>query len=139
VWLTLQQVGRSAYIKMIDEDIQLSKLLYDLAKNHIELEGLTQSLSITTFRYIPLDYAQGKKSDESYLNTLNETLLNTLQAGGEVFLSNAIVNEKYCLRACIVNFRTSRKDIEEIIDIVVREGERTHIKLQEEKKATNPQ
>jgi hypothetical protein len=41
----------------------------------------------------------------------------------------------YCLRACIVNFRTSEKDIEEIIDIVVREGERTHIRLQEEKKA----
>ncbi len=39
------------------------------------------------------------------------------------------------LNTCIVNFRTSRKDIEEIIDIVVREGERTHIRLQEEMKA----
>ena len=45
-----------------------------------------------------------------------------MQAGGEVFLSNAIVDKKYCLRACIVNFRTSEKDIEEIIDIIVREG-----------------
>ena len=126
VWLTLQQVGRSAYIKMIGEDIKLSKLLYELANIHKELEAITHSLSITTLRYIPLDYEQNKKSDESYLNTLNETLLNTLQEGGEVFLSNAIVNEKYCLRACIVNFRTSRKDIEEIIDIVVKEGRRIH-------------
>ena len=38
------------------------------------------------------------------------------------FLSNAIVAKKYCLRACIVNFRTSQKDIEEIIEIIVREG-----------------
>ena len=37
VWLTLQQVGRKAYIKMIGEDIQLSKLLFELAKNHNEL------------------------------------------------------------------------------------------------------
>jgi aromatic-L-amino-acid decarboxylase len=133
VWLTLQQVGRRAYIKMIGEDIQLSKLLFELAKNHKELEAMTHSLSIATFRYIPLDYAQGKKSDESYLNTLNETLLNKLQEGGEVFLSNAIVNEMYCLRACIVNFRTSTKDIEEIIDIVVREGERTHKILQKQR------
>jgi aromatic-L-amino-acid decarboxylase len=133
VWLTLQQVGRRAYIKMIGEDIQLSKLLFELAKNHKELEAMTHSLSIATFRYIPLDYAQGKKSDESYLNTLNETLLNKLQEGGEVFLSNAIVNEMYCLRACIVNFRTSGKDIEEIIDIVVREGERTHRILQKQR------
>jgi len=83
VWLTLQQVGRSGYIKMIGEDIQLSKLLYEQAKNHLELEALTHSLSITTFRYIPLDYAKYKTSDESYLNTLNETLLNTLHEGGE--------------------------------------------------------
>ena len=71
------------------------------------------------------------KQNRVYLNTLNETLLDALQAEGEVFLSNAIVNEKYCLRACIVNFRTSRKDIEEIINIVAREGEKIHKKLQE--------
>ena len=117
---------------MIDEDIELSKLLYDLAKNHIELEALTQSLSIATLRYIPLDYAKGKNSDESYLNTLNEALLNTLQEGGEVFLSNAIVNGKYCLRGCIVNFRTSKKDIEAVIEIVAREGQNIHQKYLEE-------
>ena len=112
VWLTLQQVGRSGYIKMIDEDIQLSKLLFDLAKNHTELEAVTQNLSITTLRYVPSDYIDESGKKNSYLNTLNEALLNELQQGGEVFLSNAIVMGKYCLRGCIVNFRTSEKDIE---------------------------
>ena len=60
--------------------------------------------------------------DEKYLNTLNEKLLNELQQQGEVFLSNSVVNEKYCLRACIVNFRTSKKDIYDVIEIIVREG-----------------
>jgi hypothetical protein len=46
------------------------------------------------------------------LNILNEALLHSLQRGGDVFLSNAIVNEKYCLRGCIVNFRTTEKDIQ---------------------------
>ena len=32
--------------------------------------------------------------------------------------------ESYCLRACIVNFRTSEKDIAEIIDNIVREGQK---------------
>jgi hypothetical protein len=59
-------------------------------------------------------------------------LLNELQQGGEVFLSHAVVNGKYCLRACIVNFRTSEKDIEDIIEIIVREGGKMHKKLQEE-------
>jgi glutamate/tyrosine decarboxylase-like PLP-dependent enzyme len=130
VWLTFQQVGRNGYVKMIAEDIQLSKLLFVLAKNHPELEALTNSLSITTLRYVPVNYGQESEGEKAYLNTLNEELLNALQKGGELFLSNAIVHEKYCLRACIVNFRTSEKDIEEIIEIIVREGRRNHIKLQ---------
>ena len=131
VWLLFQHVGRSGYIKMIGDDIQLSKLLFELAETHLELEALTNSLSITTLRYVPLDCDRDSEIDNVYLNTLNEELLNVLQEGGEMFLSNANVNEKYCLRACIVNFRTSRKDIEEIIEIVVREGARVHKRLQD--------
>ncbi|MFZ1369352.1 MAG: hypothetical protein WAR78_03165, partial [Ferruginibacter sp.] len=70
------------------------------------------------------------KESETYLNTLNEKLLNALQVGGEVFLSNAVVADKYCLRCCIVNFRTSRKDILEIVDIIVRQGRKIHESLQ---------
>ena len=131
VWLTLQQVGRRGYINMIDNDIQLSKLFFNLAKDHKELEAVTQNLSITTLRYVPADYSDDRKNTEGYLNTLNETLLNELQRGGKVFLSNAVVMEKYCLRGCIVNFRTSKKDIEEIIEIIVEEGRKVHQQLSE--------
>ena len=125
----MQQVGRSGYIKMIGEDIELSKLLFALAEKNPELEGVTQNLSITTLRFIPEGY-NNTQDKEAYLNKLNEALLNDLQQGGEVFLSNALVNEKYCLRSCIVNFRTSKKDIEETIEIIVREGKKIHNKLQ---------
>jgi len=131
VWLALQHAGRQGYIKMIREDIDLSKLLFDLADKHSELQAISQNLSITTLRFVPLNYSVDRERDEAYLNTLNETLLDKLQQGGEVFLSNAIVQGMYCLRSCIVNFRTSEKDIEEIIGIVVREGKKVHKKLQE--------
>lgn len=126
IWLTLQQVGRSGYEKLIGEDIELSKLLFQLAENHEELEAITQNLSITTFRYIPENFRNSL--EDNYLNKLNEEILNELQTGGEVFLSNAIVNEKYCLRACVVNFRTSKKDIKEIVEIIIREGRKAHLK-----------
>jgi aromatic-L-amino-acid decarboxylase len=132
VWLILQQVGRSGYIEMIREDIRLSKLLFDLTHKQKELEAITHNLSITTLRYVPLSYSTHDAAHEAYLNTLNETLLNKLQQGGEVFLSNAVVQGKYCLRGCIVNFRTSARDIEEIIAIIVREGRKTHRELQQQ-------
>lgn len=130
VWMALQQVGRSGYIKMISEDIGLSKLLFEKAAQHPELEAVTQNLSIATLRYVPSGFLQ-QEGRAAYLNMLNEKLLNELQQGGEVFLSNAIVSEKYCLRACIVNFRTSKNDIEEIIEIIVREGRKMHKLLHE--------
>lgn len=132
VWMALQHVGRSGYIKMISQDIELAELLYEEATQHPELEAITHSLSITTLRYVPLNYQEDDKKVE-YLNTLNETLLNTLQQGGEVFLSNAMVQGKYCLRGCIVNFRTSSKDIKEIIEIIIKEGRNTHKHLQASK------
>jgi aromatic-L-amino-acid decarboxylase len=126
VWLTIQQVGKSGYIQMIGDDIKLAKLLFSLAENEPELEAVTHSLSITTLRYVPTAFA----NDEEYLNRLNEALLNKLQDGGEVFLSNAVVEGKYCLRACIVNFRTSSTDIEEVVQIIIREGADVHRTLQ---------
>lgn len=130
VWMMLQQAGRKGYIRMISEDIKLSELLFNEASAHPELEAITLNLSITTLRYVPrIKFTDGDKKEE-YLNTLNEALLNNLQRGGEVFLSNAVIGGKYCLRACIVNFRTSEKDIREIVGIIVREGRRTHEQLQ---------
>lgn len=125
VWMALQQAGKNGYIKMIAEDIQLSQFLFEQADKHPELEAVTQHLSITTLRYVP----PGTSNDETYLNQLNEELLNELQKGGEVFLSNAVIQSKYCLRACIVNFRTSQKDISDTIEIIVRAGRQTYKKL----------
>ena len=133
VWMALQHIGSDGYKKMIAEDIELSELLFDLAAAHPELEAMTQNLSITTFRYVPTqNLPEENVKREEYLNTLNEVLLDKLQQGGEVFLSNAIIKEHYYLRGCIVNFRTSKKDIEEIVEIVVREGIKTHHELQTE-------
>ena len=104
--------------------------MFEEAKKHLELEAVTQNLSITTFQYVPPAYVHQEKESQEYLNSLNENLLNKLQETGEVFLSNAVVAGKYCLRACIVNFRTSKKDIHELIEIVVSEGRKVHETLQ---------
>jgi len=129
VWLALQHAGRNGYITMIRADIKLSKLLFDLATEHEELEAISQNLSITTFRYIPPGY--DSKEREDYLNLLNENLLTKTQNSGQLFLSNAVVDKKYCLRACIVNFKTAQKDITELVEIIVDLGRKTHLALQE--------
>lgn len=122
VWLALQQVGRIGYEQMLEDDIQLAKRLYELVEQQPELEAFTQSLSITTFRYVPSDLTPGSKEVDEYLNRLNTELLTRLQNSGEAYVSNAVIDEKFALRACIVNFRTSVEDIEALPEIVLRIG-----------------
>jgi glutamate/tyrosine decarboxylase-like PLP-dependent enzyme len=124
VWLALRHVGASGYRTMIGDDMRLSKLMAKAVAAHPELELATQDLSITTFRYVPPDLraAVGQDAAERHLDALNRELLDRLQRRGEVFVSNAVINGRYLLRACIVNFHTERADVEALPAIVAREG-----------------
>jgi aromatic-L-amino-acid/L-tryptophan decarboxylase len=124
VWLALRYVGAAGYRASISEDIRLSRALAEVVRRTPELQCMTQSLSITTFRYVPADLRVrlGDPAVEDYLDTLNRQLLDRVQRGGEVFVSNAIVGGRYVLRACIVNFHTTLTDVESVPAIIVRLG-----------------
>ena len=122
VWLSFKQVGKNGFIELIRNDIDLAKLLFQLLNRTPCVEAVSQNLSITSFRYVPEIIPVPDAQANEYLNTLNEKLLNRLQKGGEVFLSNAIIEGRYCLRVCVVNFRTTYSDLEALVEIVLREG-----------------
>jgi aromatic-L-amino-acid/L-tryptophan decarboxylase len=132
VWLALQQVGRTGYEQMLTDDIDLSKELHALIEQQTELEAYTQSLSITTFRYVPPDLDVGSDKAETYLNQLNTELLARLQQGGEAYVSNAVLDGKFLLRACIVNFRTSLADIQMLPNLVIKIGREVDAALRPE-------
>jgi len=121
--------GRDGYVQTIAEDIRLAGELFRQIAQTPQLEALTQSLSITTFRFIPRDLKPGGDEIEGYLDQLNNELLTRLQNSGEAYLSNAIVRGRFALRACIVNFRTTQADIEALPPLIVRIGEKTDAEL----------
>jgi glutamate/tyrosine decarboxylase-like PLP-dependent enzyme len=124
VWLALRHAGAAGYREMIAEDIRLSRAMADAVRRYDELELITQELSITTFRYVPRDLRSklGDQDVERHLDALNRHVLDRLQHGGEAFVSNAVVGNRYVLRACIVNFHTTHADVQATVDIAVRLG-----------------
>jgi len=124
VWLALRQAGAAGYRTMIGDDIRLARRLADAVTRHPELELTSQALSITTFRYVPeaLRAVVGTEAGERELDALNRTLLDRLQRGGEAFVSNAVIDGRYVLRACLVNFHTEQADVEALPGIVARAG-----------------
>jgi aromatic-L-amino-acid/L-tryptophan decarboxylase len=124
VWLALRQAGRTGYAKMIGDDIALTRHLNAQVAAHPELEPVTCALSICTFRYVPESLRDTRRTDavEEWLDRVNEELLDRLQRGGEVFVSNAVIRGRYVLRACIVNVNTTTADVEALPGIVARVG-----------------
>jgi glutamate/tyrosine decarboxylase-like PLP-dependent enzyme len=133
VWLSLRQVGRNGFVRMIDDDIRLTREIYRVFDAHPEGEAVTLGLSIATFRYVPEDLQPGNAKVEEYLDTLNEELLTRMKRTGEAFLSNAIVDGRFLLRSCIVNFRTTLADVEALPEIVVRHGREADRELRPER------
>jgi aromatic-L-amino-acid decarboxylase len=131
VWLNLRHIGREGYVDMIGRDIALARHLYQLATAHDELEAIENHLSITNLRFVPRDLSDDTDSHAEYLNELNMALLEQLQKGGETFVSNAIIDSRYTLRACVVNFRTTRQDIDSLPGIIVRVGRELDMSLRE--------
>ncbi len=124
VWLALRQVGAAGYRTMIGDDIRLSRLMAEAVDRHPDLQLTSQALSITTFRYVPGHLAAGVGTEETEreLDVLNRALLDRLQREGEIYVSNAVINGRYVLRACIVNFHTELADVEALPGIVARCG-----------------
>lgn len=49
---------------------------------------------------------------------MNRALLERLQLGGEAFLTSTELGGRFVLRACIVNYRSRREDVDRMLDAV---------------------
>src|SRR5256885_15601297 len=72
----------------------------------------------TLFRsYVPAGLPDADPSArEDYLNRLNERLMTEIQLDGRVYVSNAVLDGRFTLRACVVNFRTEADDIDAVLE-----------------------
>ena len=127
IWVSLLAHGWHAYERRIAHDVALARYLHERAASHPDLEAIGSAplLSIACFRYVPREL-RGDATAEPYLDSLNERLMSELQLDGRVFPSNAILDGRFVLRACIVNFRTEAADIEALIEKTVELGELLH-------------
>jgi len=112
LWLLLKSVGVRAIAAAIEENIACAKYFADMVDASADFEMLAPvDLSIFCFRYHP----KGFVGD---LDALNERILFRLQRGGSSYLSNAAVRGAFALRGCVLNYRTTRRDMEILMDDV---------------------
>jgi glutamate/tyrosine decarboxylase-like PLP-dependent enzyme len=134
IWLMLRYYGTRRVAAAITADNALAFELGERIRASEDFELLAPpELSICCFRYLPLELGERLKPNNeeervlvnSELDELNARIMRRVQRGGRAYLSNATIGGHYALRACITNFRTTSKDIDETLRIVreAAEGE----------------
>jgi len=115
IWLTLQYYGSRRIAEAISDDISLAQYFGDAVSNAGDFELLAPvELSICCFRYVP----PGAAKNDAELDRLNVSIMELVQKGGRAYVSNATVNGRFALRACITNFRTTKSDIDDTIEAI---------------------
>jgi glutamate/tyrosine decarboxylase-like PLP-dependent enzyme len=127
IWMLLRYYGAQAIAAAITEDNALAAYFGTSVEAAEDFELLAPvELSICCFRYVPSAArprlasadAHERAQAEDEMNELNERILRAVQRGGRAYVSNASLRGRFALRACIVNFRTTRRDIETTLDII---------------------
>jgi aromatic-L-amino-acid/L-tryptophan decarboxylase len=120
VWMGIQVHGTRAYAKAIENDVALARFLSDEVDRRSDFERMADPvLSIANFRYRPA----GAELSEGDLDRLNRRIINRLVGAGSFFLAPTILKGRTAMRACIVNFRTTKEDLTFLLDEAARVGE----------------
>lgn len=138
VWVSLLAHGRSAYARRISHDAELARYLGARVEGSDEFELTTPvGLSITCFRYVPSDLSSSDlrhdgQGRDAYLDELNNRLMTAIQLDGRVYCSNAVLDGRFCLRSCIVNYRTEAEDMDALLDVASELGAKLDAELRPE-------
>jgi glutamate/tyrosine decarboxylase-like PLP-dependent enzyme len=112
LWLLIKFAGAERLGQAIEDNIACAKYFEGLVKASDDFEMLAPvELSVFCFRYAPRGFAGD-------LDALNERILVELQHGGSTYLSNATVRGRFALRGCVLNYRTTGADMEQVLDDV---------------------
>ena len=114
VWMLLKGVGLGALSAAIENDLACARHLEALVRASDDFEMLAPvELSIFCFRYLPAHLREAR--DDAQLNAFNERLLVALQRDGNSYLSNATIDGRFALRGCVMNYRTTKEDMDVLL------------------------
>lgn len=121
LWMTLLQAGRDGLEATISRHNALARHLAGLVAAAPDLEIFAPPvLSIVCFRYVPRDWA----GDDAGLDALNKAIMEEVQAGGEAFVTQAVLGGRFSLRANVLHYATEEADLEALVGTVQRVGRR---------------
>jgi glutamate/tyrosine decarboxylase-like PLP-dependent enzyme len=114
VWMLLKGVGLDRLGQSIENNLACARHLESVVHASDDFEMVAPvELSIFCFRHVP---AQLKDQPPEVIGAFNERLLVALQRDGSSYLSNTTLGGQFALRGCVLNYRTTLRDMDILLD-----------------------
>lgn len=114
VWMLLKGVGLDQLSDAIENNLACARHLESTVQASDDFEMVAPvELSIFCFRHVP---ARLRNQPPEAIDAFNERLLVALQRDGSSYLSNTTLGGRFALRGCVLNYRTTLRDMEILLD-----------------------
>ncbi len=114
VWMLLKGVGLDSLGEAIENNLACARYFESLVGASDDFEMVAPvELSIFCFRHLP---AQLRSKSPQAIDAFNEQLLIALQRDGSSYLSSTTLGNRFALRGCVLNYRTTLRDMEILLD-----------------------
>jgi aromatic-L-amino-acid/L-tryptophan decarboxylase len=114
VWMLLKSVGLNRLSEAIESNLACARHLESMVQVSDDFEMVVPvELSIFCFRHVPVEL---RNQPPEVIDAFNEHLLVALQRDGSSYLSNAALGGRFALRGCVLNYRTTLRDMEILLD-----------------------
>ena len=101
-------------MRRIESNLACARYLESIVRASDDFEMIAPvDLSIFCFRHVP---AELRRESPEAIDAFNERLLIALQRDGSSYLSNATLGGRFALRGCVLNYRTTLRDMEILLD-----------------------
>lgn len=113
-YMSIKTFGLNEFRKAINYNIALSEKTEAFLRKSPNWEIISPAtLAVINFRYNPLNRSLSEKK----LDTLNQYISKKVVESREALLVTTILNKQVVLRMCLINPRTTFKDVEETISL----------------------
>jgi aromatic-L-amino-acid decarboxylase len=114
VWMLLKGVGIDSLGEAIESNLACARYFESMVRASDDFKmAAPVELSIFCFRHVPV---QLRSESPEAIDAFNERLLVALQRDGSSYLSNATLGGRFALRGCVLNYRTTLRDMEILLD-----------------------
>lgn len=121
IWLTFKAYGARQLRAAIQSNIDIMRYLADRLDQSDDFVRLAPvPLSVVCFQYRPTTISV--QWAQSYVDELNNRLADALEKDGRVFVSGTKIHGKTVLRACSVNHRLKRGDVDFLLEVIRQVG-----------------